>query len=77
MIYNNELTEKLKEFYGNDVLTWPKSNIRWLLEEGVKSAERLILDPSYKAILNSTYSIYQEFKEVDNEFTEHYTNELN
>lgn len=75
IIYNKRITEKLTEALGPEVLEMTKSQIRGKLEDGVNEANNLIINANSQSLRDQALRIYYEIKEVDNEFTELYTNE--
>jgi hypothetical protein len=75
MIYNKELTDELVECFGEEVFNWSKSTIRYNLEMAVEAAKRLILN-CHPSARDAIHKIYNEIKEVDDQFTELYINEI-
>ena len=76
MIYNEELTSKLKEVLGNDVEDWDKSIIRSELENEVATLHNLAMTAKSKEDRSLAFEFFLEVKDIDNDFTELYINEL-
>ena len=76
MIYNEELTSRLKGLLGNDVEEWDKSVIRTELENEVQVLHNLATTSKSKTMRDSAFEVFHFVKGIDNEFTELYTNEL-
>ena len=76
MIYNKELTSKLRELLGNDVEEWDRSVVRTELEKEVEILHNLAMTAKTKEIRDSTFEVFKVVKDIDDEFTELYTNEL-
>lgn len=76
MIYNQELTDNLKEIFGQDVLSWSKSKIRNELENIVNETHNVAMTATTEEDKNKAFNLYREFKAIDDEFTELYILEL-
>ena len=76
MIYNEELTSRLKGLLGNDVEEWDKSVIRTELENEVETLHNLAMTAKTRGIRDSTFEVLNVVKEIDSEFTELYIQEL-
>lgn len=76
MIFNTELTLELIELFGAEVLGWSYSKIRSELEDAVNKALYNIDNTSSKPIKAHMFAIYADLKDLDNRFTEYYTNSL-
>ncbi len=76
MIYNKELTSKLRELLGNDVEEWDRLVVRTELEKEVEILHNLAMTAKTKEIRDSTFEVFKVVKDIDDEFTELYINEL-
>jgi len=76
MIYNEILTYKLINIFGNIVLEWGKNKIRNSLEEQVERIKSLILYGENKDIRDKARELFKQIKSVDDEFTELYINDI-
>jgi hypothetical protein len=77
MIYTEELTSRLKGLLGNDVEEWDKSVIRAELENEVETLHNLAMMAKTKEVRDSAFEVFHVVKDIDNEFTELYIQELN
>ena len=76
MIYNTELTKSLVDLFGIDVLEWSKNKIRNSLEDRVHNLSEQILHGDEESYSIETLKLYKDVKDLDNEFTLLYTNEI-
>ena len=76
MIYNKKMTDKLIEALGPEVLEMSKNEIRMNLEDAVIFANNLLVDAKTESIRSQALNLYTQIKEVDNEYTELYIQEL-
>lgn len=76
MIYNKDLTAKLELLFGEIVLSWTNAKIRNELEEAVSKTHEIAMGSGTKKIRDEAFLIFKEIKDIDDSFTELYTNEL-
>ena len=75
-IYNKELTSKLESLFTDTVFSWTKNKIRNELENLVSKAHSLAVMDNNKIVREIAFEMFSNIKEIDDEFTELYTQEL-
>lgn len=76
MIYNRDISIGLCELFGIESLKWSKSVIRSSLEDKVHNLSEQLLNAEDESEASEIRMKYNNVKELDNEFTELYTQEL-
>jgi hypothetical protein len=79
MIYNEDLTIDLVNVFGKEVLEWSENKIRVELDKKVDSARDSLLlskEDTDKTLVCTRFLNYAKIKDIDNEFTEKYIEQL-
>ena len=76
IIYNKGLTGKLEALFGETVLSWTNAKIRNELETSVAEVHEVVMGSGTKKIRDEAFEIFQSIKDIDDEFTDLYINEL-
>ena len=76
MTYNEVLTKKLNDFFGEDTSDWPKSTLRNQLETAVSTQKNMVLTSVEDELLCQSMKLYRAIKDLEDEFMGYYMMEL-
>jgi len=76
MIYNSDISKRLVDIFGIKVMKWSKPAIRNALEEKIYEISNEILLEMNMEIVKDLKLSYEKIKELDDEFTELYIDEM-
>lgn len=76
MIFNADITDRLTDLFGEDVLGWSRSKIRNKLEEAVSETLKQVREEKTMAMKKIMAQAYNKVRDLDNDFTELYTSSL-